>query len=59
MKIDLIWNGGIGTYIKSIKETHLDVGDRANDVLITDTIKTIDNENGIRVSAKFILLSLE
>lgn len=29
--VDLLWNGGIGTYIKSVGETHLDVGDPAND----------------------------
>jgi len=28
---DLLWVGGIGTYVKSAKETHLAVGDRAND----------------------------
>ena len=33
MKVDLLWNGGIGTYVKSSKESHLDVGDRANDVI--------------------------
>ncbi|GAA0820020.1 NAD-glutamate dehydrogenase [Colwellia asteriadis] len=33
MKVDLLWNGGIGTYVKGSKETHLEVGDRANDVL--------------------------
>lgn len=33
MPVDLIWNGGIGTYIKSSKESHSDVGDRANDDL--------------------------
>jgi len=33
MKVDLLWNGGIGTYVKGSKETHLDVGDRANDSL--------------------------
>mgnify|MGYP001170408876 CR=1 FL=1 len=33
MKVDLMWNGGIGTYVKSSKETHLDVGDRANDAV--------------------------
>ena len=31
--VDLIWNGGIGTYVKSSKESHADVGDRANDVV--------------------------
>ncbi|MBI2944012.1 MAG: NAD-glutamate dehydrogenase [Candidatus Wallbacteria bacterium] len=30
-KCDLLWNGGIGTYIKSSRETNLDVGDKAND----------------------------
>ncbi|MBE1188570.1 NAD-glutamate dehydrogenase, partial [Escherichia coli] len=29
--VDLLWNGGIGTYVKSSKETHADVGDKAND----------------------------
>ncbi len=33
MQVDLLWNGGIGTYVKSTKETHLEVGDRANDAL--------------------------
>lgn len=36
MPVDLIWNGGIGTYIKSKSETHLEVGDRANDLLRVD-----------------------
>ncbi|MGO3177097.1 NAD-glutamate dehydrogenase [Psychrobacter sp.] len=31
--VDLIWNGGIGTYVKSETETHADVGDRANDAV--------------------------
>ncbi|MEM0911697.1 MAG: NAD-glutamate dehydrogenase [Pseudomonadota bacterium] len=31
MPVDLIWNGGIGTYVKSSRESHSDVGDRAND----------------------------
>ncbi len=30
---DLLYNGGIGTYVKSSRETHADVGDRANDAL--------------------------
>lgn len=29
--VDLLWNGGIGTYIKASDEDHRDVGDRAND----------------------------
>lgn len=31
--VDLIWNGGIGTYVKASSEGHADVGDRANDAL--------------------------
>ncbi|MBU5615623.1 NAD-glutamate dehydrogenase [Psychrobacter sp. TAE2020] len=34
--VDLIWNGGIGTYVKSANESHADVGDRANDALRVD-----------------------
>ncbi len=29
--VDLIWNGGIGTYVKAENETHAEVGDKAND----------------------------
>ncbi|MBT1449689.1 NAD-glutamate dehydrogenase [Glaciecola sp. XM2] len=45
MPVDLIWNGGIGTYIKSSKESHSDVGDRANDSL---------RVNGKDVKAKIV-----
>jgi len=31
--VDLLWNGGIGTYVKASDESHLQVGDRANDAL--------------------------
>src|SRR5690606_26769808 len=31
--VDLLWNGGIGTYVKSESETNADVGDRANNAL--------------------------
>ncbi|MGB0466245.1 MAG: NAD-glutamate dehydrogenase [Pontibacterium sp.] len=31
--VDLIWNGGIGTYVKASHENHSDVGDKANDGL--------------------------
>ncbi|HEX4980076.1 MAG TPA: NAD-glutamate dehydrogenase domain-containing protein, partial [Ilumatobacteraceae bacterium] len=34
--VDLLWNGGIGTYVKASSETHADVGDRANDALRVD-----------------------
>jgi glutamate dehydrogenase len=31
MQADLLWNGGIGTYVKASTEGHADVGDRSND----------------------------
>lgn len=31
--VDLLWNGGIGTYVKATSETNADVGDRANNAL--------------------------
>jgi glutamate dehydrogenase len=41
--VDLIWNGGIGTYVKSSHETHAEVGDKSNDSL---------RVNGIELRAK-------
>ena len=43
--VDLIWNGGIGTYVKSSNESHAQVGDRANDAL---------RVNGCELRAKII-----
>ena len=31
--VDLLWNGGIGTYVKAASESNADVGDRANNAL--------------------------
>src|SRR5690606_39519632 len=31
--VDLLWNGGIGTYVKASSEQHSDVGDRANNAI--------------------------
>ena len=31
--VDLLWNGGIGTYVKASAESDLDAGDKANDAL--------------------------
>ena len=45
MPVDLVWNGGIGTYVKAARESHSEVGDRAN-----DTIRV----NGDEVRAKVI-----
>ena len=33
MKVDLFWNGGIGTYVKATSETNLQVGDKSNDAV--------------------------
>ena len=34
--VDLLWNGGVGTYVKSSGETHAEVGDRSNDGVRVD-----------------------
>ena len=34
--VDLLWNGGIGTYVKSASESHAAVNDRANDPVRVD-----------------------
>jgi glutamate dehydrogenase len=33
LPVDLLWNGGIGTYVKATQESNAEVGDRANDAL--------------------------
>lgn len=45
--VDLIWNGGIGTFVKSSQESHLDVGDRTSDAIRVDA-----NELSARVIAE-------
>src|SRR5450631_1254144 len=35
-RVDLLWNGGIGTYVKASSESHGDVGDRSNDAVRVD-----------------------
>ena len=34
--VDVLWNGGVGTYVKASGETHLDAADPANDSLRID-----------------------
>ncbi len=34
--VDLLWNGGIGTYVKASNESNEDVGDRSNDAIRVD-----------------------
>ena len=45
MPVDLLWNGGIGTYVKASRESNAEVGDRANDAL---------RVNGCELRAKVI-----
>ncbi len=37
--VDLLWNGGIGTYVKAAAETHAEVGDKANDSIRVDGVE--------------------
>jgi glutamate dehydrogenase len=39
LPVDLLWNGGIGTYVKASTESHADVGDRANDAVRVDAAR--------------------
>ena len=34
--VELLWNGGIGTYVKSASESHSDAGDPSNDAVRVD-----------------------
>ena len=43
--VELLWFGGIGTYVKSSAESHLEAGDRANDPL---------RLNGSEIRAKMV-----
>jgi glutamate dehydrogenase len=36
MPVDLLWNGGIGTYVKASDERHVDVADPGNDAVRVD-----------------------
>ena len=38
-EVDLLWFGGIGTYVKATDESNADVGDRANDAVRVDASK--------------------
>jgi glutamate dehydrogenase len=44
--VDVIWNGGVGTFVKGSRETHAEVGDRTNDEL---------RVNGSEVRAKIVV----
>ena len=36
LPVDLLWNGGVGTYVKASNERHGEIGDRANDAVRVD-----------------------
>ena len=36
LPVDLLWNGGIGTYVKASWESHAAIGDRTNDAVRVD-----------------------
>ncbi len=47
--VDLLWNGGIGTYVKANTESNADVGDRSNDEVRIDAAQlrcTVVGEGG-------------
>jgi glutamate dehydrogenase len=46
-RVDLLWNGGIGTYVKSSTESHRDAADPSNDAVRID-----GNEVGAKVVAE-------
>ncbi|HEX5298764.1 MAG TPA: NAD-glutamate dehydrogenase [Streptosporangiaceae bacterium] len=37
--VDLLWNGGIGTYVKAATESNADAGDRSNDAVRIDATR--------------------
>ncbi len=45
LPVDLLWNGGIGTYVKASDESHGEIGDRANDAV---------RVNGVELRAKVL-----
>ena len=45
MPADLLWNGGIGTYVKSSEESNAEAGDRTNDAV---------RINGVELRAKVV-----
>ncbi len=45
LPVDLLWNGGIGTYVKASEERNAEVGDRTNDAL---------RINGVQLLAKVV-----
>lgn len=53
--VDLLWNGGIGTYVKASTETNADVGDKSNDAVRVDgnqlRVKVVGEGGNLGVTA--------
>ncbi|NMM87460.1 NAD-glutamate dehydrogenase [Rhodococcus sp. SRB_17] len=53
--VDLLWNGGIGTYIKASSETNAQVGDKSNDAVRVDgqdlRVKVVGEGGNLGVTA--------
>ncbi|NKY60316.1 NAD-glutamate dehydrogenase [Nocardia flavorosea] len=53
--VDLLWNGGIGTYIKASTETNADAGDKSNDAVRVDgnqlRVKVVGEGGNLGVTA--------
>ncbi|WP_424809584.1 NAD-glutamate dehydrogenase [Rhodococcus sp. 27YEA15] len=53
--VDLLWNGGIGTYVKASTETHAQVGDKSNDAVRVDgknlRVKVVGEGGNLGVTA--------
>ncbi|MBF6331498.1 NAD-glutamate dehydrogenase [Nocardia transvalensis] len=53
--VQLLWNGGIGTYIKASSESHADVGDKSNDAVRVNAnelrVKVIGEGGNLGVTA--------
>ncbi|TQM14666.1 NAD-glutamate dehydrogenase [Pseudonocardia kunmingensis] len=53
---DLLWNGGIGTYVKASEETHADAGDKANDAVRADAsqlrVKVVGEGGNLGLTAR-------
>ena len=48
-EVDLLWHGGIGTYVKRKAESHLDAGDKATDAISVNGVDlrlTVVGEGG-------------
>ena len=48
--VDLLWNGGIGTYVKASGQSNADVGDRSNDAVRVDASALVRPRSSARAA---------